>query len=80
MKDEANRSTFTTRKVNRDNVYELVRVAALRARQLNQFPHLRIRDQGTTLVDQALREAFDERLDYVLDEGMIDDSEDLVDE
>ncbi|MBM3319273.1 MAG: DNA-directed RNA polymerase subunit omega [Candidatus Eisenbacteria bacterium] len=50
------------------NVYELVVVAALRARQLNRFPQLRDRDATGTIVDQAVREAATKKLAYAIAE------------
>jgi DNA-directed RNA polymerase subunit K/omega len=50
------------------NVYELVVVAALRARQLNRFPHLRDRDEAATIVDQSVREATGKKISYAIAE------------
>ncbi len=51
-----------------ENVYELVVIAALRARQLNQYPHLRDRDRSGTLIDQALGETIERKVVFELGE------------
>jgi DNA-directed RNA polymerase subunit K/omega len=68
MKEKAE-ATFTV-PIPRDveNVYELVVIAALRARQLNQFPHLREREKPGTLVDQALHETLGRKVAFDLAE------------
>ncbi|MFH1681384.1 MAG: DNA-directed RNA polymerase subunit omega [Candidatus Eisenbacteria bacterium] len=67
MKKESPASSFTvSHRAELGNIYELVVVAALRARQLNRFPHLRDRDAGRTLVDQALGEAVTLKLPYAI--------------
>jgi DNA-directed RNA polymerase subunit K/omega len=48
------------------NAYELVVIAALRARQLNQYPHLRDRDGAGNLVDQAIAEALQKEVPFLL--------------
>lgn len=75
MKRDRLLSSFAMILPDRDNIYELVVVAALRARQLNDFPHLRSRARPGPLVEQALREAAEEDLEYrIMDRG--DDEED----
>jgi len=51
-----------------DNIYELVVSAALRARQLNRFPHLRETEAEENIVEQALHEAVEGRIRYEMDE------------
>ena len=51
-----------------ENIYELVVSAALRARQLNRFPHLRDGGSGENIVDQALREAVEGKIRYAIEE------------
>jgi DNA-directed RNA polymerase subunit K/omega len=48
------------------NAYELVVIAALRARQLNRYPHLRNRNLAGNLVDQAIVEALGNEVPFLL--------------
>jgi len=64
MKKETPESSFTLRTPEVDSIYELVVVASLRARQLNDYPHLRNMDKPMTRVDQALTEVFENRIEY----------------
>ncbi len=63
MKREKGESSFTLLVPEVENIYELVVVASLRARQLNRYPHLRDMDQPVPMVEQALSEAFRGELD-----------------
>lgn len=63
MKREKGESSFTLPVPDVENIYELVVVASLRARQLNRYPHLRDLDQPVPMVEQAISEAFRGDLD-----------------
>ncbi|MFH1278717.1 MAG: DNA-directed RNA polymerase subunit omega [Candidatus Eisenbacteria bacterium] len=64
MNHDRPESTFSVVFPEEENIYELVVVAALRARQLNDFPRLRDRERPGPIVDQAMREAASENLEY----------------
>ncbi|MBN1826332.1 MAG: DNA-directed RNA polymerase subunit omega [Candidatus Eisenbacteria bacterium] len=57
-------STFTRSVPKVDNIYEMVVVAALRARQLNDVQRFRDPDQSRKIIDRALNEAFDDAIEY----------------
>ena len=58
-----------------DNIYELVVSAALRARQLNRFPHLRETEGEENIVEQALREAVGGKISYEMDEAEVGEAD-----
>ncbi len=64
MTGERHHSTFTREVPQVENVYELVVVASLRARQLNEFQmHVPV-DSQINPVEEALKETFNGEVEY----------------
>lgn len=66
MKDDTLSSSFDSGVPRVDNIYELVVVAAQRARQLNEFQMHMPPDSQINPVDKAMTEAFNAEIAYEL--------------